>query len=213
MLPITGCRIQPPPVEEPDDETPLIDLNDPYLILVNAQNPLPEGFKPELKTVQGNLQLEVTAADALQEMIAAAKEVGLSLLVVSAYRSPERQAVLYENKVQEWIGYGYSRAAAEAKAATIVALPGTSEHHTGLAADIVTPDYQRLNAGFAETAAAKWMANYAHRYGFILRYPEDKEEVTGIIFEPWHFRYVGKEHAKAIQESGLSLEEYLDQGR
>jgi D-alanyl-D-alanine carboxypeptidase len=89
-------------------------------------------------------------------------------------------------------------------------MPGYSEHHTGLAVDIVTPSYQVLNAGFAQTDAAVWMAQNAHRYGFIIRYPADKVDVTGIGYEPWHVRYVGIANAKAIFEQGLCLEEYLE---
>ena len=93
----------------------------------------------------------------------------------------------------------------------MIAVPGTSEHHTGLAADIVTPTHQTLDPQFADTAAGKWLLEHAADYGFILRYPEDKQETTKIIYESWHYRYVGEEHAKAIKESGLCLEEYLEQ--
>lgn len=187
------------------------DKNDPYLILVSAKSPLPENLIPELKPVQGNFQLETKAADAFLEMFAGAEQEGIKLLLVSAFRSQATQTRLFTAKVQEFLNQGYNQADAEAKAATIVARPGTSEHNAGLAADIVTPEYRSLNKGYAETPAAKWLAENAHRYGFILRYPEGKQEITGIIYEPWHFRYVGPEHAKAIKEAGLCLEEYLQQ--
>lgn len=212
---ISGCT---PTVQDPDlppngasetpDPTPGPEP-DPYLILVNADNPLPEDLAPDLKVVQGSFKLEEEAADALIAMIAAAKEEGISLLVCSAYRPNATQERLYKNQVQKFVERGYSEADAVVKAATVVARPGTSEHSTGLAADIVTPSHQTLNEGFAETDAAKWMAANAHNYGFVLRYPKDKQEITGIIFEPWHFRYVGLEHAQKMLEDNQCLEEYL----
>lgn len=199
-----------PPEEIPQPPEPSQVSHDiPYLILVNAQNPFPANLEPRLKKVQGNFKLEVKAAEALIEMMADAKKEGIDLLVVSAYRPRAKQEQLYNNKVQEFVQQGFSQDKAAVQAAAIVAPPGTSEHNTGLAADIVTPTYQRLNKGFAETAAAKWMAANAHKYGFILRYPEGKQDITGIIFEPWHFRYVGVEDAAKIKEAGLCLEEYL----
>ncbi|NLY54708.1 MAG: D-alanyl-D-alanine carboxypeptidase family protein [Firmicutes bacterium] len=212
-LPTDGPEPDPTTSEPKPDPEPSTDPGTsdpyPYLILVNADNPLPVELEPELKTVQGNFKLEKTAADALLAMMADAKKEGIDLLVVSAYRPYETQERLYNNKVQEFIQKGYSEEDAAIEAAARVARPGTSEHSTGLAADIVTPSYQRLDRGFAETEAAKWMAANAHKYGFILRYPDDKQEITGIIFEPWHFRYVGVEHATIMTELNLCLEEYL----
>lgn len=211
-LTTVACTLVNPVDVEPDlpPDPPGPDMNDPYLLLVNKWNPMPEDWAPEMKKVQGNFVMEVRAADACIAMIQAAAEEGISLLIVSSYRPYETQARLFNNKVQEFVNQGYSRDAAEERAATIVARPGTSEHNTGLAVDIVTPSYQRLNRGFADTEAAKWMAANAHKFGFILRYPDDKQEITGVIFEPWHFRYVGIEHATAMFESGLVLEEYLE---
>lgn len=202
-LPPDGTGETPDPAPDPDPDP------DPYLVLVNADNPLPEDLVPNLKTIQGNFKLEEQAADAYLEMRAAAKEEGISLLVCSAYRPNSTQERLYKNQVQKLIQRGYSAANAAVEAATMVARPGTSEHNTGLAVDIVTPSYQDLDAGFAETATAKWLAANAHNYGFVLRYPKDKQDITGIIFEPWHFRYVGVEHATRMYEANLCLEEYL----
>lgn len=200
-LPPDGTDETPDPAPEPEP--------DPYLVLVNSDNPLPEDLVPNLKTIQGNFKLEEHAADAYLEMKAAAKEDGITLLVVSAHRPHATQERLYKNQVQKFIQRGYSAADAAVQAATVVARPGTSEHNTGLAVDIVTPSYQDLDAGFAETATAKWLAANAHNYGFALRYPRDKQDITGIIFEPWHFRYVGVEHANRMYEASLCLEEYL----
>lgn len=214
---ISGCtpivEVPNPPLNNEPDETPEPDPTppepDPYLILVNADNPLAEDMVPNLKTIQGDFKLEEQAADAYLEMKAAAKADGISLLVASAHRPVATQERLYNNKVKEYLNQGYSEADAAIVAATIVARPGTSEHNTGLAVDIVTPSYQRLIEGFANTDAAKWLAANAHNYGFVLRYPQDKQEITNIIFEPWHFRYVGLEHAAFMYENSLCLEEYL----
>ncbi|NLW17030.1 MAG: M15 family metallopeptidase [Firmicutes bacterium] len=195
---------EPLPEPEPEPTEP-----DPYLILVNADNPLVGDLELELKTIQGNFKLEEKAADAYLQMKEAAKADGISLLVVSAHRPVATQERLYKNKVQEYVNKGYSETEAATVAATIVARPGTSEHHTGLAVDIVTPDFQRLVAAFADTPAGRWLAANAHKYGFVLRYPKDKTDITGIIYEPWHFRYVGLEHAQYMYENNLCLEEYL----
>ena len=101
----------------------------------------------------------------------------------------------------------YDQAAEKAK--TINAYPGTSEHELGLAADIVTPSYQSLDSGYDQTDAFKWLVEHCADYGFILRYPKEKQDITKIIYEPWHYRYVGQEDAKIIMESGVTLEEYL----
>ncbi len=198
-LPPDNTDEVPEPVTEPD----------PYLVLVNADNPLSEDLVPNLKTIQGNFKLEEQAADAYLAMKAAAKEDGITLLVISAHRPYATQERLYKNQVQKLINKGRSEADAAVEAAAIVARPGTSEHNTGLAADIVTPSYQNLDPGFAKTDAGKWLAANAHNYGFVLRYPKDKQDITGIIFEPWHFRYVGVEHAARMYEEDLCLEEYL----
>lgn len=211
---LSGCTptvIEPevPPIDEPDITPDPPPEPDPYLLLVNADNPLPEDMVPNLKTVQGQFKLEAKAADALLEMMAAAKAEGISLLVVSAHRPYATQERLFKNQVQKERNRGYSEAGAVIEAATKVARPGTSEHNTGLAADVMTPSYQTMNAAFAKTKEAKWMAANAHHYGFVLRYGEDKQDITKIIFEPWHFRYVGPEHAARMFTENLCLEEYL----
>lgn len=188
--------------------TPVIDKTQWNLILVNASNAMQE-LNTEVVTITGGKQFDARAAGALEEMLAAANETGLNMFVCSAYRSVSYQTTLYNNKVQEYLNRGYSQADAERVAATIVAYPGTSEHNTGLAADIVSVNYQVLDEGFAETPEFAWLQEHAHEYGFILRFPKGKEDVTGIIYEPWHYRYVGVEHATEIRAQGICLEEYL----
>ena len=165
----------------------------------------------QTEEVQNGYEMDKRAAPAMREMIQAAKEDGVELMLCSAYRSVEKQQQLFDRSQQAYMAQGMSEEEAYAKTATETAIPGTSEHQTGLAADIVTPTYQMLDAGFADTPAGQWLSEHAAEYGFVLRYPQDKQEVTGIIYESWHYRFVGKTHAKLMKESGLCLEEYLQQ--
>ena len=182
-----------------------------YLLLANAENPLPQDWSIQTEEVQNGYEMDKRAAPAMREMIQAAKEDGVELMLCSAYRSVEKQQQLFDRSQQAYMAQGMSEEEAYAKTATETAIPGTSEHQTGLAADIVTPTYQMLDAGFADTPAGQWLSEHAAEYGFVLRYPQDKQEVTGIIYESWHYRFVGKIHAKLMKESGLCLEEYLQQ--
>lgn len=182
-----------------------------YLLLANAENPLPQDWSIQTEEVQNGYEMDKRAAPAMREMIQAAKEDGVELMFCSAYRSVEKQQQLFDRSQQAYMAQGMSEEEAYAKTATETAIPGTSEHQTGLAADIVTPTYQMLDAGFADTPAGQWLSEHAAEYGFVLRYPQDKQEVTGIIYESWHYRFVGKTHAKLMKESGLCLEEYLQQ--
>ena len=182
-----------------------------YLLLANAENPLPQDWSIQTEEVQNGYEMDKRAAPAMREMIQAAKGDGVELMLCSAYRSIEKQQQLFDRSQQAYMAQGMSEEEAYAKTATETAIPGTSEHQTGLAADIVTPTYQMLDAGFADTPAGQWLSEHATEYGFVLRYPQDKQEVTGIIYESWHYRFVGKTHAKLMKESGLCLEEYLQQ--
>ena len=138
------------------------------------------------------------------------RAAGNSPLICSSYRSQEKQESLYQNKVDRLRAQGYSPEKAKAEAAKSVALPGTSEHQLGLAVDIVDVNNQNLDKSQENTAVQKWLMEHSWEYGFILRYPGDKSETTGIIYEPWHYRYVGKEAAGEIHEQGICLEEYLE---
>ena len=180
------------------------------LILANKNSPLPEGYAPELVTLaDSSLQMQTEAAAAFDEMRQAANATGLHLMACSTYRSVERQTELYDAEVQKWIGKGYAEADAREKAATVVMIPGCSEHNTGLAVDVASVTNQRVEEDFEDEPEFDWLQEHAAEYGFILRYPSDKQAITGVSYEPWHYRYVGVENAKAIKESGLCLEEYL----
>lgn len=178
------------------------------LILVNPSHKLPEGFTVELADFGGG-QVDERIRDVCDRMFADAKKAGVSLKLVDAYRSEKRQNELFRRKVDAYISKGYGRSEAEKLAATITARPNTSEHQTGLALDIVTPSYTKMNKGFAETKAFKWLDENAYNYGFTLRYGRDKTPVTKVIFEPWHWRFVGVEAAARMKISGQCLEEYL----
>ena len=179
------------------------------LTLVNPWTPLPEGFQPQLATVTGGYQVDQRCAGPLEAMLAACQAAGHAPVLCSAYRTQEKQASLYQSLVTKRQAQGFSLAQAPESAATEVAAPGTSEHQLGLAVDIVDADYQLLNHAQEDTSVQQWLLEHCWDYGFILRYPADKGDVTGIIYEPWHYRYVGREHAQAIRATGLCLEEYL----
>ena len=183
---------------------------DPLLTLVNPWNTIPEDWTVELKSIGGGHSVDKRCYDDLSAMLRDCRAAGLRPVVRSSYRTRRTQEQLYANKVRQWKGYGYSDSEARKKAAAIVAPPDTSEHQLGLAVDLVDASYQTLDTRQADTPAQKWLMAHSWEYGFILRYPTDKSDVTGIIYEPWHYRYVGKEHAKAIYESGLCLEEWLE---
>ena len=183
-----------------------------YLTLVNADHPLPEGFSVETTQLPNGLEFDSRAYGALTDMLRAGEAEGLSFVVCSAYRTVEYQRTLFDNQVKRYQARGLSRQEAEERTAREIMPPGTSEHNLGLAADIVALSYQILDEAQADTAEQRWLMEHCWEYGFILRYPADKQDLTGIIYEPWHYRYVGVEAAQAMRESGQCLEEYLDIG-
>lgn len=181
------------------------------LVLVNRWNPLDSDPEITLTQLRNGQAVDERCYPDLQEMMDACRAAGLSPLICSSYRTMEDQAALYQAKIRDLIQSGSSETEAQTLAGTIVAVPGTSEHQLGLAVDIVDENYQLLDENQENTDVQKWLMEHSWEYGFILRYPSDKSDVTGIIYEPWHYRYVGKEAAKEIYESGLCLEEYLEQ--
>ena len=167
------------------------DDDDWQLMLVNAENPLPEGYAPELTELSNGHKVDKRVYPSLQKMFDDARSEGIRPMISSSYRTSAQQ------------GYSPGRALEIAK--TWAAVPGRSEHQTGLALDITTAD---ASVQAAETVW-KWLGENSYKYGFILRYPQDKTDITGISNEPWHFRYVGKAAAEEIHKRGLCLEEYL----
>lgn len=178
------------------------------LILVNPWNPVPEDYVPELRPVDQSHEMDARCADALIRMINDCREAGMHPYICSAYRTEEYQEGLYKNKILRLLLSGIPESEAPEIAAQSVAAPGTSEHQLGLAADIIDEYYVNLDRGQENTDTQQWLMENCWRYGFILRYPNGTTDKTGIIYEPWHYRYVG-EYAREIYESGLVLEDYV----
>lgn len=187
-----------------------VDRESWKLLLVNRDHPLPEDFAvPDLKQLRNGQAFDDRAYPALQTMLDDARAEGLEPLVCSSYRSQDKQAALFAQEVQKWAAKGYGQEAAEQQAAQWVAPPGTSEHQSGLAVDIVDISYQNLDEKQESTPVQQWLMAHCAEYGFILRYPTDKSDITGIGYEPWHYRFVGTQAAREIMERGICLEEYL----
>ncbi len=190
------------------DKNPVFEADDWRLILVNKQHPIPDDYKFTLGDIGGGMKCDERVVGPLRDMLSAAKDDGVSLIVCSPYRDMDRQTMLFTNKVKRYMKTGMSYMDAYTLASQAVTVPGSSEHQIGLAVDFITDGYTLLDEGFSETAAGKWLAENSYRFGFILRYPAGKEEITSIEYEPWHFRYVGEEAATFITHNRLCLEEF-----
>ena len=187
-LPLSSESVPESSVPEESPEPNPIPRDEWYMLLVNKEHPLSADFSIAAKAVDADGHtVDERIYDDLSAMLSDAKAEGIDLRIVTAYRSYSRQQQLYE-------------------AGATTAAAGTSEHNSGLAVDILT-----ASGEFEGSSGEAWLLEHAAEYGFILRYPKDKESVTGFAYEPWHFRYVGKEQAKLINDSGLCLEEYLAQ--
>ena len=210
-----GPALTVPPAPQtaaPVPDKPSPNREDWALRLVNFENPLPDGYTvPTLTELRNGQAIDSRAYPALQAMMDAARAEGLQPVICSSCRSWDIQERLFEAEVQNWLARGYIRQDAEAQAAQWVARPGASEHQLGLAVDIVDISYQLLDEGQESTPVQQWLMAHCAEYGFILRYPTDKSELTGVGYEPWHYRYVGTEAAREIMDNGLCLEEYLSQ--
>ena len=189
-------------------------LADPLMVLVNHTSKMPDDYTFDTKECGSatavNKTLQTVACDAFLEMQKAAAADGVTVWMQSGYRSVKYQTSLYERKTKYYLDKGYDNATAKEKAAAVVNPPGYSEHNCGLAADLNSPEHTGLDEGFEKTAAFRWLCEHAGDYGFILRYPKDAEDKTEIIYEPWHWRYVGVENAAKINVSGLCFEEYIE---
>lgn len=195
--------------KERSGAAPKIDKEQWNLILVNPWNPIPENHSIALTELKNDQAVDERCYPALQDMMDACRAEGLSPVICSSYRSMEKQKKLFKKQIDTMLAMGLSQSEAEQEAAKAVAIPGTSEHQLGLAVDIVDLNNQSLDESQEETGVQKWLLAHCWEYGFILRYPNDKSEITGIMYEPWHYRYVGKEAAMEIYRKGECLEEYL----
>ena len=180
--------------------------NTPWnLILVNNEHALPKGYSPELMTLSNGVQVDSRIYPDLQSMFDDMRTEGVYPVVGEGYRSEQQQQEMMQEKIDAYLAEGYSERKARKEAEKWVAKPNYSEHQLGLALDI-NADKSRCD----NDTVYQWLAQNAYRYGFIRRYPEGKEDITGIDYEPWHYRYVGKEAAQEIQSENVCLEEYLE---
>ena len=178
---------------------------EPTLVVINKANAIPDNYNISLSSYKDKQISSFLKAD-LEAMVNAAAKDNINIFIYSGYRTIEEQTKYFKAQTEMYKKQGYSERAAQEKAAQSVARPKTSEHNTGLAID-----FNCVRDNFYKTKEFAWLINNAHKYGFILRYAKDKMDKTGVIYEPWHFRYVGKEHSRKIMESGLCLEEYVQQ--
>ena len=199
---VTGC------VEIPGYGKTYFDYSGKEVILANPWNYISDEYTVKLGEHKG-YSMAKHIVSPLKQMLSDCKEAGYTAIVCSAYRSHNDQIYLHNRRIQRFLDQGYSEEEAKREAARRVAIPGTSEHELGLALDIVDINYQNLDEKQETMPAQKWLMANSWRYGFVLRYPNHKSETTGIIYEPWHYRYVGVELAQKLYESGMCLEEYL----
>ena len=217
-----GHAPDPSEGENVSDQEVSVPMNDDEwaLYVIGNNNPLPEDFSVVTKKVAEDKELDERCADYAIEMLEAAKKDGINLLVFSAYRSVQRQEENLQDYIDSLIEKGWSEEDAIVQAHREIALPGHSEHNAGLAMDIISDDYwfdhNELDYQFEELPHFDWLIENSWKYGFILSYPKDKEDITGFIYEPWHYRFVGLYHAERIHniyaETGemLSLNEYVE---
>ena len=182
--------------------------------LVNPWYFIPEDYTPDLVELPTSIstsgqKVDRRCYDALIQMITDCNKEVPKACVLSSYRTQEYQEGLFQKKIKFYLDQGYNQEDARRLAATVIAVPGTSEHQLGLAVDIIDTRSWSLNEGQADLPAQQWLMENSWKYGFILRFPADKTDVTGIIYEPWHYRYVGKQVAEEIYKAGLTLEEYI----
>ena len=208
-LPADDRQEQQTDTPEGNTQEPPVNVDDELLTVVNPWNPLPEDWVSDLVTLSDGRRVDSRCYEAFEEMMAACRDAGYAPFLCSAYRTQETQQSLYDNKVQRLMNSGMGEEEAKVEAAKAVAIPGTSEHQLGLAVDIVDANMQDLTDEQEKTETQKWLMANSWRYGFIHRYPNDKTDITGIIYEPWHYRYVGKAAAQDIFNRDITLEEYV----
>ena len=196
---------------ETEKEVEQGDQKDDLLILVNKEHPIPENYEVELHWLNnGKNAVAEQMYEALRDMLTDGSEEGCDFVVASGYRSKEYQQQLLDEDIAASMAKGMTYQEAYDEETKETMPPGYSEHETGLAVDIASVSYQILDKGQEDTKENQWLRENCSTYGFILRYPQNKEEITEISYEPWHFRYVGKEVAAEIMEKGITLEEYLE---
>lgn len=183
------------------------------LILTNAEYPVPEDYEVELEAIPGTEQsVDKRIYEPLMTMIGDMKDQGLSPIVCSGYRTLDKQEKLFNRKVLSFVKAGHTKEESYNLARQTISIPGSGEHCLGLAVDFYTRRYHKLERAFEDTPESKWLVEHAQDYGFVMRYGENKTDITGIQYEPWHYRYVGVEAANYMKDNELSLEEfYIEQ--
>lgn len=210
---VSGKSVENKHVENKEygDVTSFSYKGDWNLLLVNKEKEMPEDYDVSIVSLKNGQQVAADIYDDLRDMLFTGEEEGgLSFLVASGYRTKEKQMQLVKEEIIKNQSFGMTYEEAYEDAMLTVAPDGYSEHETGLAVDIVAVANQRLDETQEYTRENQWLRENCYKYGFILRYPKDKEDITGFSYESWHFRYVGKEAAKEITEKGITLEEYLE---
>ena len=186
------------------------DASDWRLVLINKQHPIPEDYSFKLGNIKDGMRCDERIINDLLAMMQAARDDGINLMIRSPYRSDNQQETNFNKRIRLYMGQGYSYMEAYKLTSQVITVPGASEHQVGLALDIVCDTYDSLTEGFGETEAGQWLAEHSCEYGFTLRYPQGKEYITSIAFEPWHFRYVGRPAATIMHDEGICLEEFWD---
>ena len=196
-----------------DDRVHYFTSTGAKIMVANPWNVIPNDHSPNLQNTENGNLIDKCCKDALEQMLSDCRSAGHGVTIISAFREHATQIYLYNRKVNFYLDQGLDAATARKEAGKVVAMPGTSEHELGLAVDLVDTAYTGLDEAQENTDTQKWLMEHCWEYGFILRYPNNKSDKTGIIYEPWHYRYVGKETAKAIYESGLCMEEFFGSKR
>lgn len=197
-----------PEESEPPKPVSGLDLSDPLLVLINREHPFSAATRPELTELTNGLYVDYRCYGALIAMLNAGEQEGLEFVVCSAYRSYEEQEMIYNRKLQEQLDLGKSQEEAQQEVLKYTMPAGCSEHSSGLAVDIVAMANQRLDETQKDTPEQQWLQTHCAQYGFILRYPTEKSDITGVAYESWHYRYVGVQAAQFLTEHQLTLEEF-----
>lgn len=193
-----------------DEESLVFTSDDWRLVLINKQHPIPDDYEFTLTTITGSMKCDERILEDLLLMLQAAKNDNVNLIICSPYRTDASQVSIFERHVRAYMNKGLNYMDSFKLASQEATVPGYSEHQIGLSIDIYTASHMVLDDAYGETEAGRWLAENCSDYGFILRYPKGKEYITSIGYEPWHFRYVGREAAKIIMSGGITLEEFWE---
>ncbi|WP_050008043.1 M15 family metallopeptidase [Butyrivibrio sp. WCE2006] len=197
-------------VDNEEKQNEKFDKDDWKIILVNKQHPIPDNYEFPLGEIDDTMKCDERVLSPLKALLKAAAADGINLAICSPYRDSARQENLFSRKINNYLEAGLSYMEAYNASSQAVTVPGASEHQIGLAFDIVCGTYYNLDEGFGDTAEGKWLADNSYKYGFVVRYLKGKENITGIEYEPWHFRYVGVDAATIMYNENLCLEEFWD---